>query len=901
MSESKSAAPWSIKGIDPEMREMAKAAARRAGMTLGAWLSQKITDEQNARAAQETVAARPTASVQQPESVSMANIGPFAAAVRDVALRLKRNEMRTEEAIAALRDGLEELVGRMDAVVGRIDGISQSVAGNMADVANMRSEVSRLASLRAEVSPQALNALRAELSRDQQTGLEALRAQLSKEMAEARQKALEAQRSAEQAHNIASAAAEDARDARSDAEEARRDAQDALMAARDLRQELGAIEARQSTAEERLENMETRLTAVEDRVTLIETTEHPGYHEVQAAIRELADHLAQNHQRSLEGAASTERALRMLSERLEAAAQRQEETAGAVGHAVSLIAERIDRLEARSQTHESQITGLATQMPTLDAMTAAAFRAAAAEPAPLKRDDLEPIVLAEDRSAPRPRPASTANVAAAAMPTAANVAVDALADAVMQQIDPKKYEFGRDDEAINAAAARLEAVERFDDAPDELDALIAGEVPPRSFTPAADEPATPQAATASPQVVAPQAEPAPIAAAAAATVTTPPPSATPAPAAIEVKRASPDKAEPVAPYLADAERELAAELAAQPTAPRHILDQIDDRDDGLAIPDASVVDLRQRLRQNLNRADDRETRKGALAGLLGRRKAEEAQREQEAAAELRAVDKWDEESAPTPSRAGAPPRTATAPQPSGQHEEALELTAAFRADDEDDAYPSFGKRQTPLQRDTNRAVGKSGNKTDPVDDELRAAFGDDEFDDEIDILDEEEEDAPAPKKKSGFSLGNLFRRNKSSEADQSRDSRVSVLKRQRNELEDDAADAEGLDDDLPSFDDDEADDAPAKPEKKGGFFARRKAEAKPVAKGKHQDEDWDEEDDEPEGSLGAYEGDEDDAWEDFADESPEQATHKKTRAFGLAAIGAAVAAFGYVVILGLGG
>ena len=39
----KSNVPWSIKGIDPETREVAKKAAREAGMTLGEWLNKNIT------------------------------------------------------------------------------------------------------------------------------------------------------------------------------------------------------------------------------------------------------------------------------------------------------------------------------------------------------------------------------------------------------------------------------------------------------------------------------------------------------------------------------------------------------------------------------------------------------------------------------------------------------------------------------------------------------------------------------------------------------------------------------------------------------------------------------------------------------------------------------------------
>ncbi len=38
------AGPWSVKGIDPKAREVAKDLARRSGMTLGEWLNQMIID-----------------------------------------------------------------------------------------------------------------------------------------------------------------------------------------------------------------------------------------------------------------------------------------------------------------------------------------------------------------------------------------------------------------------------------------------------------------------------------------------------------------------------------------------------------------------------------------------------------------------------------------------------------------------------------------------------------------------------------------------------------------------------------------------------------------------------------------------------------------------------------------
>src|ERR1700756_2637754 len=43
-------APWSVKGIDPKAREVAKDHARRSGMTLGEWLNRVILEDDAAAA-----------------------------------------------------------------------------------------------------------------------------------------------------------------------------------------------------------------------------------------------------------------------------------------------------------------------------------------------------------------------------------------------------------------------------------------------------------------------------------------------------------------------------------------------------------------------------------------------------------------------------------------------------------------------------------------------------------------------------------------------------------------------------------------------------------------------------------------------------------------------------------
>ena len=45
--------PWSVKGIGPEVREAAKHAARKAGMSLGEWLNTVILDQSDDEVATE--------------------------------------------------------------------------------------------------------------------------------------------------------------------------------------------------------------------------------------------------------------------------------------------------------------------------------------------------------------------------------------------------------------------------------------------------------------------------------------------------------------------------------------------------------------------------------------------------------------------------------------------------------------------------------------------------------------------------------------------------------------------------------------------------------------------------------------------------------------------------------
>lgn len=75
--------PWSVKGVDPRTRDAAKAAARRAGMTLGEWLDSKIREE-----AGET---GPAAAADDAEQLDIAALSERLA-------RLSQGEMQTAAA-----------------------------------------------------------------------------------------------------------------------------------------------------------------------------------------------------------------------------------------------------------------------------------------------------------------------------------------------------------------------------------------------------------------------------------------------------------------------------------------------------------------------------------------------------------------------------------------------------------------------------------------------------------------------------------------------------------------------------------------------------------------------------------------------------------------------------------
>jgi localization factor PodJL len=92
--------PWSVKGVDPRTRDAAKAAARRAGMTLGEWLDNKIREEAG-----------------EPETVAQHAEEQDIAALSERLARLSQGGMQTAAAPQAAPATPEFSRDRMDAFI----------------------------------------------------------------------------------------------------------------------------------------------------------------------------------------------------------------------------------------------------------------------------------------------------------------------------------------------------------------------------------------------------------------------------------------------------------------------------------------------------------------------------------------------------------------------------------------------------------------------------------------------------------------------------------------------------------------------------------------------------------------------------------------------------------------
>jgi localization factor PodJL len=151
-----SGAPWSVKGIDPKAREVAKDLARRSGMTLGEWLNRVILEDEQPEdlTSQEQFAQRPARGYFQTSRGDEApprfeaaehpadEIARVVGAFDRLSARLEEAETRTGLAISGVEHSVRETLARIEAgereqvaVAARFEGAVEELSASQAKLA----------------------------------------------------------------------------------------------------------------------------------------------------------------------------------------------------------------------------------------------------------------------------------------------------------------------------------------------------------------------------------------------------------------------------------------------------------------------------------------------------------------------------------------------------------------------------------------------------------------------------------------------------------------------------------------------------------------------------------------------------------------------------------------------
>jgi localization factor PodJL len=181
-----SAGPWSVKGIDPKAREIAKDLARRSGMTLGEWLNQMIIDggEPDAPPMQDTAyhaapdafrRQAPPMGSRQPQfrgdyfdDGDPGELGRITRALEALSTRIEASEHRSTLAISGIDQSVMGVLARIDGVERDQNATAAGVHSQFEDVRSTQSKLAdRLRRMETEDGSrvEAMKALEGALSR----------------------------------------------------------------------------------------------------------------------------------------------------------------------------------------------------------------------------------------------------------------------------------------------------------------------------------------------------------------------------------------------------------------------------------------------------------------------------------------------------------------------------------------------------------------------------------------------------------------------------------------------------------------------------------------------------------------------------------------------------------------
>lgn len=163
-------APWSVKGIDPKAREVAKDLARRSGMTLGEWLNRVILEDDLPEdvTAETQFADRTHRSSQSPPRLSAVPTSPdmarIAFALDRVTDRIEASETRTGLAINGVEHSVRQALARIETAEREQNAAASRLEGLLAETSDQQIHLSdRLRRVETEGagprSPQVLRAI----------------------------------------------------------------------------------------------------------------------------------------------------------------------------------------------------------------------------------------------------------------------------------------------------------------------------------------------------------------------------------------------------------------------------------------------------------------------------------------------------------------------------------------------------------------------------------------------------------------------------------------------------------------------------------------------------------------------------------------------------------------------
>ncbi len=383
------AAPWSVKGIDPKAREVAKELARRSGMTLGEWLNRVILEDEMPEEviSEEHFSARPfRAAIEAPKSYMSSSpiiarpdpgrsddLSRIAVALDRLTDRIEASETRTGLAISGVEHSVRHAMARIEtaerehmAVATRFDAAAEQLAAEQARAAE------RLRLVEAEMtgprSAEAMRALEDSVTRvagevfEHEARNRATFATLEERLARS-----EGEDTAALIDEVVSRLAQRLADAEARTGEALGSLRNSLV---QLDQRMYASDGSvRGELDNRLEALADQLTRrVEDaRTEIAERLAATGSGEIEARLGQMAEEMAAVEQRSAHAIETMGREVLTMAEtlnrRVQSAEQRSAQAIEQVGGEIARIAGAVEnRLGRTDQLHAEALERLGSEI-----------------------------------------------------------------------------------------------------------------------------------------------------------------------------------------------------------------------------------------------------------------------------------------------------------------------------------------------------------------------------------------------------------------------------------------------------------------------------------------------------------------------------------------------------------